>query len=164
MKITVVGAILIVAAVMAGVLLLLALNESKSGLNDQQNSGLPAVWLFATVGKRVKHEGRHPTRSFGLTAREASNLETMIQSEWLTVTEAANYLRIKPRTLLLWVRQGKMKAFALSGTKRRVWRFRRVDLDAALLESSVLPSIPPSVRPAERMGQWKGQHGTKLEV
>jgi len=61
--------------------------------------------------------------------------------------------RIKPRTLLLWVRQGKMKAFALSGTKRRVWRFRQMDLDAALLESSVLPSIPPFVRPAERMGQ-----------
>lgn len=36
MKITVVGAILIVAAVMAGVLLLLALNESNSGFNDQQ--------------------------------------------------------------------------------------------------------------------------------
>jgi hypothetical protein len=36
MKITVVGAILIVAAVMAGVLLLLALNESTSGSNEQQ--------------------------------------------------------------------------------------------------------------------------------
>ena len=32
---------------------------------------------------------------------------------------------MKVRTLLLWVRQGKVKAFALSGTKRRVWRFRR---------------------------------------
>jgi len=80
-------------------------------------------------------------------------MKTIIQSEWLTVTEAANYLKIKPRTLLLWVRQGKMKAFALSGTKRRVWRFRQADLDAALLESSVLPSTAPSVRPAERMGQ-----------
>jgi len=80
-------------------------------------------------------------------------MKTLIQSEWLTVTEAANYLKVKPRTLLLWVRQGKMKAFALSGTKRRVWRFRQADLDAALLESSVLPSISPSVRPAERMGQ-----------
>ena len=78
---------------------------------------------------------------------------TIIQSEWLTVTEAANHLKIKPRTLLLWVRQGKMKAFALSGTKRRVWRFRQLDLDAALLESSVLPSISPSVHPAERMEQ-----------
>ena len=80
-------------------------------------------------------------------------MNTTIQYEWLTVTEAANHLKVKPRTLLLWVRQGKMKAFALSGTKRRVWRFRQTDLDAALLDSSVLPSIPPSVRPAERMEQ-----------
>jgi excisionase family DNA binding protein len=79
-------------------------------------------------------------------------MKTTIQSEWLTVKEAADYLKVKPRTLLLWVRQGKMKAFALSGTKRRVWRFRQTDLDASLLESSVLPSISPSVRPAERMG------------
>jgi len=78
-------------------------------------------------------------------------MSAVIQSEWLTVTEAANHLKVNPRTLLLWVRQGKMKAFALSGTKRRVWRFRQADLDAALLESHVLPSIPPSVRPAERM-------------
>ena len=71
--------------------------------------------------------------------------------EWLTATEAASHLKVKSRTLLLWVRQGKVKAFALSGTKRRVWRFRRQDLDAALLESAVLPSQSPSVRPAERM-------------
>jgi len=75
------------------------------------------------------------------------------QSEWLTASEAAHHLKVKPRTLLLWVRQGKVKAFALSGTRRRVWRFRQTDLDAALLESSVLPSTSPSVRPAERMGQ-----------
>jgi len=75
------------------------------------------------------------------------------QSEWLTGMEAAKYLKVKVRTLLLWVRQGKVKAFALSGTKRRVWRFRRADLDAALLESPVLPSESPSVRPAERMDQ-----------
>jgi len=80
-------------------------------------------------------------------------MKTNIQSKWLTGTEAANYLKIKPRTLLYWARQGKVKAFALSGTKRRVWRFQQADLDAALLESSVLPSISPSVRPAEGMGQ-----------
>ena len=74
-------------------------------------------------------------------------------SDWLTAKEAARYLKVKPRTLLLWVRQGKVKGFALSGTKRRVWRFRREDLDATLLESSVLPSTAPSVRPAERMGE-----------
>lgn len=81
-----------------------------------------------------------------------SNLSTPA-NDWLTATEAALYLKVKVRTLLLWVRQRKVKAFALSGTKRRVWRFHRQDLDAALLESPVLPSIPPSVRPAERMGQ-----------
>jgi excisionase family DNA binding protein len=74
-------------------------------------------------------------------------------SDWLTAAEAAAYLRVKTRTLLLWARQGKVKAFALSGTRRRVWRFRQADLDAALLESPVLPSTAPSVCPAERMGQ-----------
>ena len=74
-------------------------------------------------------------------------------SEWLTVAEAAHYLKVKPRTLLLWARQGRVKGFALCGTQRHVWRFRRQDLDAALLESSVLPSPTPSVRPAERMGE-----------
>jgi excisionase family DNA binding protein len=64
--------------------------------------------------------------------------------EWLTAQEAARHLKVKPRTLLLWVRQGKVRAFALSGTRRRVWRFRRQDLDA-LLENAVLDSIPPSV-------------------
>jgi excisionase family DNA binding protein len=74
-------------------------------------------------------------------------------AEWLTAAEAAHHLKVKVRTLLLWVRQGKVKAFALSGTQRRVWRFRQIDLDAALLESAVLPSKTPSVRPEGRMDQ-----------
>ena len=74
-----------------------------------------------------------------------------IQSEWLTAEEAAKHLKVKTRTLLLWVRQGKIKAFALSGTKRRVWRFRQQDLDAALVELAVLPSIPLSVRSEGRV-------------
>jgi excisionase family DNA binding protein len=73
------------------------------------------------------------------------------QSEWLTAVEAAQHLKVKTRTLLLWVRQGKVKAFALSGTKRRVWRFRHQDLDAALVELPVLPSIPLSVRSERRI-------------
>jgi len=80
-------------------------------------------------------------------------MATNFQSEWLTVSEAAQYLKVKPRTLLFWVRQGKVKGFALSGAKRRVWRFRQMDLDAALLESPVLLSTTPSVCPAERMEQ-----------
>jgi len=69
--------------------------------------------------------------------------------EWLTVEEAARHLKIKPRTLLRWARQGKVKGFALSGSRRRVWRFRREDLDRAPAEYSVLHSIPLSVRCSE---------------
>ena len=72
-------------------------------------------------------------------------------NDWLTAREAADYLKVKTRTLLHWVRQGKVKAFALSGTKRRVWRFRQQDLDAALMESPVLPSTPLSVRSERRI-------------
>jgi excisionase family DNA binding protein len=66
---------------------------------------------------------------------------------WLITTEAAGYLTVKPRTLLSWVRQGKIRAYALSGVKRRIWRFRKADLDAALLQrsTSMLCSAPPSV-------------------
>jgi len=65
--------------------------------------------------------------------------------DWLTAREAAAYLKVKVRSLLLWVRQGKIKGYALSGTRRRVWRFRREDLDAALLSHPVLMSETPTV-------------------
>jgi excisionase family DNA binding protein len=71
------------------------------------------------------------------------------QDNWLTPAEGAQYLKVKPRTLLLWVRQGKLKAYPLSGVKRRVWRFRKADLDATLTASAVLPSISLSVRSPE---------------
>jgi len=70
--------------------------------------------------------------------------------EWFTVAEAARYLRVKPRTLLLWVRQGKLLAYALSGTKRHVWRFRRADLERVLLAHPVIPSASPTVLSKER--------------
>ncbi len=59
-------------------------------------------------------------------------------SDWLTSTEAAAYLKVKPRSLLLWVRQGHVPAYALSGTKRRVWRFLKADLDSAVLSHPVV--------------------------
>jgi excisionase family DNA binding protein len=65
-------------------------------------------------------------------------MSTPPQSDWLTAGEAAAYLKVKPRSLLLWVRQGKIKAYALSGTKRHIWRFRKEDLDRAL---SALPVV-----------------------
>ncbi len=66
-------------------------------------------------------------------------------SAWLTASEAASYLRVKPRSLLLWVRQGKIKAYALSGTRRRVWRFRTEDLDSALECHPVIACQPLTV-------------------
>jgi excisionase family DNA binding protein len=57
-------------------------------------------------------------------------------SEWLTASEAANHLKVKPRTLLLWARQGKIPAHRLSGVRRCVWRFLRTELDAMLGASS----------------------------
>ncbi len=71
-------------------------------------------------------------------------------SDWLTASEAAAYLKVKPRSLLLWVRQGKLQAYALSGTKRHIWRFREEDLDTALLASPVLPSKALTVLPEGR--------------
>lgn len=58
------------------------------------------------------------------------------RSQWLTAREAAHYLNVKRRTLLLWVRQGKIPAHRLSGVRRCVWRFLRAELDAMLLTSS----------------------------
>ena len=70
---------------------------------------------------------------------------TEVALEWLTVAGAARYLQVKPRTLLLWVRQRKVQAYGLSGTKRRIWRFRRADLEAALLAHPVIGSASPTV-------------------
>lgn len=79
----------------------------------------------------------------------------MIATEWLTAAEAAQYLKIQVRTLLFWVRQGKLKGYALSGTKRRVWRFRQIDLDSVILSRcAVLNSSTPSVL-SEGRGNWK---------
>lgn len=52
---------------------------------------------------------------------------------WLSTREAADYIKTKPRTLQERVRQGKIKAYASSGTSRHVWLFRQIDLDTAIL-------------------------------
>jgi excisionase family DNA binding protein len=54
---------------------------------------------------------------------------------WLTAREAATYLKVAHRTLLAWVRLGKVKGHVLSGTQRQTWRFRQADLDACFKET-----------------------------
>lgn len=52
--------------------------------------------------------------------------------EWMTLKEAADYLRVRPRTLAQWARQAKVPAHRLSGTQRYIWRFLHSELDAML--------------------------------
>jgi len=53
-------------------------------------------------------------------------------AEWLTATEAAQYLKVKPRTVLKWAKQGTIPAHPLSGAKRVPWRFVKSELDDAM--------------------------------
>jgi excisionase family DNA binding protein len=63
-----------------------------------------------------------------------------VANEWLTSAEAALYLKIERRTSLQWIRQGKVRAYILSGTQRHVWGLKTSDLDAMLSVPAVLLS------------------------
>jgi excisionase family DNA binding protein len=76
-------------------------------------------------------------RANNAAAPQPPDMQGQQLTEWLTAKEAAQHLKVKTRTMLLWVRQGKVKGYALSGTRRRVWRFLRSDLNAMLTEPSV---------------------------
>jgi excisionase family DNA binding protein len=65
---------------------------------------------------------------------------TMKSTEWLNSTEAAQHLKIKPRTLVLWAREGRIPCHRLSGHRRKTWRFLRHELDAMLNPSSAVPA------------------------
>jgi len=69
----------------------------------------------------------------------------MQPSLWLTSAEAAAYLKVPSKTLLVWARRGQVRGYQLSGTLRHIWRFRQEDLDASLsinaaYESTMLES------------------------
>jgi len=59
-------------------------------------------------------------------------MSTFPQSEWLTASEAARYLRVAHRTVLEWAKTGRIPAHRLSGTLRVTYRFRAAELDAML--------------------------------
>jgi excisionase family DNA binding protein len=63
-----------------------------------------------------------------------------VQTEWLTTTEAAQHLKLKPRTLTQWAREGKVPAHKLCGVSRCTWRFLRSELDAMLTSASTGPA------------------------
>jgi excisionase family DNA binding protein len=55
--------------------------------------------------------------------------------EWLTANEAAAYLKVQPRTILKWAKEGRIPAHPLSGCKRVTWRFLKSELDDAMLNA-----------------------------
>lgn len=60
-------------------------------------------------------------------------MSTFPQSEWLTASEAAAYLKVAHRTVLEWAKTGRIPAHRLSGTARVTWRFRAAELDGAMM-------------------------------
>ena len=76
------------------------------------------------------------------TIQDAGCIQEQVdmETEWLTANEAAQYLKVKTRTLLQWVRERKIPAHRLSGVRRCVWRFRKHELDAILCSSSAEPA------------------------
>lgn len=63
----------------------------------------------------------------------------------MTSTEAAEYLRVKPRSVQLWTRQGKLKGHPVSGSKRHRWLYLKEELHSALLANSVVSCESPAV-------------------
>ena len=61
---------------------------------------------------------------------------------WLTANEAAQHLRVKPRTILKWAKDGQIPGHRLSGSKRITWRFLKSELDGML----TLPSAAAEQR------------------
>ncbi len=57
-------------------------------------------------------------------------------NDWLTATEAAAYLKVSPRTIAQWAKQGKIPGHRLSGSRRITWRFLRSELDATMFPPS----------------------------
>ena len=75
---------------------------------------LVLIWMLAaSTTSRTEYSlvQLHPTTNSMSNRIHSTN-------DWLTASEAARYLKVKLRTLLLWMRQGKVKGFALSGAKR----------------------------------------------
>jgi excisionase family DNA binding protein len=63
-------------------------------------------------------------------------MSNITNSPWMTAAEAALYLRVAPRTLVRWARNGVIPGHRLSGLSRVTWRFLRSELDAKLSGSS----------------------------
>jgi excisionase family DNA binding protein len=63
-----------------------------------------------------------------------ADLTNAAASEWIDAHEAADYLKVKYRTILKWAKAGNVPAHpVISGRKRITWRFLKSELDRAML-------------------------------
>jgi len=88
-----------------------------------------------------------PETNFPAEFQVPDAYEIAKRTGWLTANEAAQYLKVKPRTVLKWAKEGRIPAHALSGLKRVTWRFLKSELDNAMLRS---PSAAGSGRTHEQ--------------
>ena len=136
------------------------LGSLRSPLTEpSQFQPIPQLWkrkkkIKISVIQRFSSKGVGMCAQFQPTDPDASSTQSPVYAErptWLTAGEAAQYLNVKVRTILLWARQGKVKAYALTGAQRRVWWFLQTDLEAMMPQKKpVVSSAQPSVLANER--------------
>jgi len=92
------------------------------------------------IGLRHNSEARpwaHAASWCAATAKERSHL---MEAEVLTLHEAADYLRVHPRTLRLKAVEGIVPGAKVG----RVWRFHKQQLEQWLLDGGALNSTNPA--------------------
>ena len=97
----------------------------------QINEGL--IWLKKNGLVRVKQLGSYETLA------PVENDVIAQPSPWQTLEEAAEYLRVSPRTIHTWVKKGRLMGHQAG--PRGVLRFRREDLDASLMPTSAEATV-----------------------
>jgi excisionase family DNA binding protein len=117
----------------------------------EENRNIVCTQPFNHKGVKMHTQFQPPDPEYPSTELVTAGRLAAEHRTWLTAAEAAQYLHVKARTILLWVRQGKVKAYTLTGTQRRVWRFLHADLEAMVTQKKpVVLSGQPSVLANER--------------
>jgi len=78
--------------------------------------------------------------------------EKEIKGEWLTVAEAADYLRVSRDTIYRWARQGKLTLYKLG----KLTRLKRSELDDLIIpkEEAELGVDPWTALSQEAFSDW----------
>lgn len=65
-----------------------------------------------------------------LVVREPNAMPVQPAEPFIDASEAATFIKLHRKTLLRLAREGSIPAHPLTGSRRRVWRFLRSELDA----------------------------------